>query len=197
MENNIFYKKERKVFIIKKNNAQEWLPFIDILQNGIIKVNELEYCKIIKVKPININLKSELEKEVILNNYKVFLQSNEINFQILIQSKRKKLENHIKYLKEAEQELYIASLKEEYIRYLEKIKNEYNLSMKEFFIIISYFEEINDSISEKGMKKLLNDYKKIEIGLLACGNDCEEINDKQEVKEILYSFFNNRLNEIL
>ena len=52
----------------KKENisVQEWLPFEQILNNGIIKLKNDEYIKIIKINPINFNLKSELEKESIL-----------------------------------------------------------------------------------------------------------------------------------
>ena len=54
----------------KKENisVQEWLPFEQILDNGIIKLKNNDYIKIIKVMPINFNLKSELEKEAILNS---------------------------------------------------------------------------------------------------------------------------------
>ena len=69
----------------ENNSVQEWLPFEQILDNGIIKLKNDEYIKIIKVNPINFNLKSELEKESILNSYKVFLKTCNFNFQILIQ----------------------------------------------------------------------------------------------------------------
>ena len=57
---------------MKKNNSiQEWIPFEKILENGIIKLKDNSYIKIIKIYPINFNLKSELEKEAILNYYKI------------------------------------------------------------------------------------------------------------------------------
>ena len=81
---------------MKKNNSiQEWLPFERILKNGIIKLKNNSYIKIIKIYPINFNLKSELEKEAILNSYKIFLKTCDFNFQILIQSKKEDLSKHI------------------------------------------------------------------------------------------------------
>ena len=80
----------------KKNRAvQDWLPFQKILDNGIIKLKDNTYIKIIKIKPINFNLKSELEKEAILNSYKLFLKTCNFNFQILIQSNKEDLSKHI------------------------------------------------------------------------------------------------------
>ena len=81
---------------MKKNNSiQEWIPFEKILENGIIKLKDNSYIKIIKIYPINFNLKSELEKEAILNSYKIFLKTCNFNFQILIQSKKEDLSKHI------------------------------------------------------------------------------------------------------
>ena len=81
---------------MKKNNSiQEWIPFEKILENGIIKLKDNSYIKIIKIYPINFNLKSELEKEAILNSYKIFLKTCDFNFQILIQSKKEDLSKHI------------------------------------------------------------------------------------------------------
>ena len=70
----------------QEKSTQEWLPFEYILENGIIKLKNSSYIKIIKIIPINFNLKSELEKEAILNSYKIFLKTCNFNFQILIQS---------------------------------------------------------------------------------------------------------------
>ena len=81
---------------MKKNiSVQEWLPFDNILDDGIIKLKDERYIKIIKINPINYELKSELEKEAILNSYKIFLKTCDFNIQILIQSKKENLNNHI------------------------------------------------------------------------------------------------------
>ena len=66
-------------------STQEWLPIQKILSKGIIKLKDNSYIKIIKVIPINYNLKSELEKEAILNSYKIFLKTCNFDIQILIQ----------------------------------------------------------------------------------------------------------------
>ena len=80
----------------KKNySVQEWLPFEKILDNGIIKIEKLKYIKIIEIIPINFNLKSELEKEAILNSYKIFLKTCNFDIQILIQSNKEDLSQHI------------------------------------------------------------------------------------------------------
>ena len=90
---------------MKKNNSiQEWIPFEKILENGIIKLKDNSYIKIIKIYPINFNLKSELEKEAILNSYKIFLKTCDFNFQILIQSKKEDLSKHFSKIKKINSE---------------------------------------------------------------------------------------------
>ena len=78
----------------KSYSVQEWLPFENILDNGIIKLKDSSYVKIMKVTPINYNLKSELEKEAILDSYKKFIKSLNLNLQILVQSKKEDLTKH-------------------------------------------------------------------------------------------------------
>ena len=77
-------------------SVQAWLPIESILENGIIKLKNSSYIKILEIIPINFNLKSELEKEAILNSYKIFLKTCNFNFQILIQSNKENLEKIIK-----------------------------------------------------------------------------------------------------
>ena len=58
---------------IKQISTQNWIPIESISENGIIK-SQNKYIKILKIKPINYNLKSDLEKQAILNSYKIFLK---------------------------------------------------------------------------------------------------------------------------
>ena len=80
----------------KDLSVQDWIGIEKILKNGIIKLKNNKYIKIIKVTPINFNLKSNLEKEAILNSYKIFLKTCNFNIQILIQSNKQDLKNNIK-----------------------------------------------------------------------------------------------------
>ena len=80
--------------IKKQATTQSWIPIEEILENGMIKTKS-KYIKILKITPINYNLKSDLEKQAILNSYKIFLKTCHFDIQILIQSSKENLENHI------------------------------------------------------------------------------------------------------
>ena len=80
---------------IKEKTIQQWIPTDYILENGIIKLKNNKYIKILKIIPINYNLKSDLEKAAILNSYKTFLKTCPFQMQILIQSSKENLEKNI------------------------------------------------------------------------------------------------------
>ena len=123
---------------MKKNNSiQEWIPFEKILENGIIKLKDNSYIKIIKIYPINFNLKSELEKEAILNSYKIFLKTCNFNFQILIQSKKEDLSKHISNInnQKINENKNILEYSNKYIEFIKKLNQEKKSSSKNFIRI--------------------------------------------------------------
>ena len=76
-----------------------------------------KYVKIAKIKPINFSLKSELEKEAILNSYKLFLKTCNFNMQILIQSNKEDLSEHFEEIKNnlSQEEKNIQEISKKYI----------------------------------------------------------------------------------
>ena len=182
----------------KVNSVQEWLPVDEILENGVIKLKNKNYIKIVKIIPINFELKSNLEKEAILNSYKIFLKTCNFDIQILIQSNKKDLSNHISKIKEKnkEEKEKIKKLSEKYINYIKKLNIEKKSSSKNFYILIKEIPEIKKqkiNINEKIIFDKLNDkYFCIKECLSRCGNVVIDISDQKNAEKILYSFFNSR-----
>ena len=182
----------------KVNSVQEWLPVDEILENGIIKLKNKNYIKILKIIPINFELKSNLEKEAILNSYKIFLKTCNFDIQILIQSNKKDLSNHISKIKEKnkEEKEKIKKLSEKYINYIKKLNIEKKSSSKNFYILIKEIPEIKKqkiNINEKIIFDKLNDkYFNIKECLSRCGNVVIDISDKKMTEKVLYSFLNSR-----
>ena len=184
---------------IKEKTSQDWIPIEEILENGIIKINKNKYIKILKIIPINYNLKSDLEKSSILNSYKILLKTCNFNFQILIQSNKEDLSQHISNIKKNIKKINnkkIEKISENYIEYINKININKKSSSKDFYIIISNennktkkefiesYEIIKNELKEK--------YFKIKECLSRCGNSVIEINEKKEIINIIYSFLNTR-----
>lgn len=196
-----------KVFINNKNiSVQEWLPVEKIFENGIIKLKNNNYLKIIKINPINYNLKSDLEKEAILNSYKIFLKTCNFNFQVLIQSNREDLSQSISNIKNSvkKENKNIIEISEKYIEYLNKLNINKKSAIKNFYIII----KINKKNIEKNnienisnfeniiFDELNDNYLKIKDTLSRCGNIVLDMNNKEIIKNVLFSFFYPKTNKM-
>ena len=141
--------------IIKINSIQKWFAFEEILDRGIIKINKNKYIKILKVTPINFNLKSQLEKDAILNSYKIFLKTCNFDIQILIQSKKEDLSKNILNIKEnikKEKNKFIQEYSEKYINFIQKINNQKNSASKNIYIII---KKINSKKEIKNPEEII------------------------------------------
>lgn len=176
----------------KSYSVQEWLPISKILNKGIIQLNNQKYIKIIKIIPINYNLKSTLEKQAILNSYKTFLKTCNFDIQILIQTKKEDLSKHISKIKNQmkKQNNHIIELSQNYIDFIYSLNHEKKSSTKNYFILIENSSEKN--IENNIIENLNDKYFKIKECLSRCGNLVYEISDINETKEIIYSFLNTK-----
>lgn len=188
-------KEELIIFNAKKEKSvQDWISVDEILEDGVFKINS-EYLKLIKIHPINYHLKSELEKEAILSAYRLFLKTCNFDLQIVIQSKKENLLGHITNIEkkiQLEKNEIIKHMAEEYIEFIQKMNSERNSLSKTFFIIVKEPSNVNQDkeIAENSIKNNLKEkYLKIKECLARCGNYVEEIITKEEVKNIMNSFF--------
>lgn len=185
---------------VKNISAQEWLPINYIYSNGIIKINKNKYIKILKIIPINYNLKSDLEKNSILNSYKIFLKTCNFNIQILIQSSKEDLSHHIKNIQKnisKKENKYLEKIGQNYIDYIQKINSNRKSSSKDFYIIISnnINKKTNILESEEILKNDLKEkYFKIKECLLRSGNLVSELSNLNDIENLFSSLLNTRKN---
>ena len=127
------------LLINRKDNTKDWIPVDLVFENGIIKYKN-KYIKIIKILPINYDLKSNLEKEAIINSYKLFLKTCDFDIQILIQSKKENLDQYILNLKKIsknEKNNKIKEISQNYIDFIRNKNEENRSASKNFFMIVS------------------------------------------------------------
>ncbi len=179
----------------EKLSVQDWISIERIIDNGIIKLKNNKYIKILKIIPINFNLKSNLEKESILASYKIFLKTCNFDIQILIQSNKENLQNNILNISnniKKENKDYLKEISDDYIEFINKINSLKTSSTKDFFIIISNSK--NTENNEEIIADELNEkFLKIKECLSRCGNNVINLNNKKEVQEIFLSFLNSRI----
>ena len=177
----------------KKQSTQNWIMIDKIFENGIVKLKNKKYIKIIKIKPINFNLKSNLEKEAILNSYKIFLKTCNFDMQIFIQNSKENLDKNIEKIKQnlkKENKKKLMELGEDYFNFIQKFNSLKNSSSKNFYVIIS---NNNEEAEENIFQDLNGKYFKIKECLFRCGNLVEDLNSKQEIKNLFNSILNARM----
>lgn len=183
------------ILINQKVTAQDWLPFDRIFEDGIIE-NNGNFIKIIKIIPINYDLKSNLEKEAILNSFKLFLKTCDFNMQILVQSRKEDLNSYISQINsqiELEKSEKLKVIFKNYIDFVQAQNKEKNSSSKNFFILVNYQIKEKEEYQMKIIRDNLNEkYFKIKDSLSRCGNLVFDISSKKETENILYSFCNLR-----
>lgn len=182
----------------KEQSTGDWLPFENIYDSGLIFYKN-SFLKILKINPINYDLKSNLEKEAILKSYKDFLKTCDFDIQILIQSKKEdvsKMISQIKNVKESNSK--ITEIKENYISYITKLNQEKNSSSKNFYIVVQKKVDILNKAGlelaneESNAYEYLNEcYFKIKETLTKCGNTVVDIATKNEIIDIFNAFIRN------
>ena len=169
------------MFSKKINSIQSWFGIDDILENGTIITKENSRVKILKVEPINFFLRSEMEKEVVLNSYKNIFKSINFDIQIIIQSTKEDLSSNINYIKS--KEISNKKLLNQYIEYIESLNQIKKSNNKNFYLVVKEASEQN-SINEK--------ISKIQDLLERCGNRSSVVNSKEEVIKIIETFYKIR-----
>ncbi len=112
--------------------------------------------------------------------------------QILIQSKKEDLSQHIENIKKISQKdnnIIIKQYREKYIEFIKGKNNQNKSASKNIYLIIENKIEDNE---ENILQELNEKYFKIKECLLRCGNTAIEC-DKEEIKNILFSFFNIKI----
>ena len=164
---------------VKKNqtdnlfNTETMLPISEV-KNGIIILKDGGLRSILKVEWLNLDLKNYDEQQVILEQYKRFLNWLAFPIQILIRNTYLDLAEYLSYLKKNLKEIDNPALKKQwnsYVSFLEWIDNQQGLIyVKEFYIIVPYYQGEMDAeqINRSWWDKFLNI-------LNACRNDSTKI----------------------
>ena len=112
--------------------------------------------------PINFNLKSDLEKQSILNSYKIFLKTCNFDIQILIQSSKTNLQKNISNIEEnIKKEKNLSEIAKDHIKFINEINSLKTSSSKDFYIIFSNSENTIENSKEIIFEELNEKYFKI------------------------------------
>jgi hypothetical protein len=121
-------------------STQEHLPIAGI-QDSVVIMTDGSVRIVLKVEPINFDLKSDQEQNAIIYAYQSFLNSLDFPIQFVIQSKKLDLERYLLRLQESEKNITSDLLRiqiEDYIGFVRQLISVANIMSKRFYVVISY-----------------------------------------------------------
>lgn len=124
----------------KPSSTQQYLQ-IDAIREGIVVLKDGRLRKIIRVMPVNFDLKSEKEKEVSVYQYQSFLNSLKFPIQVVVQSRRVDLSGYIQKVEEITSKEINALLQEQgndYLQFIKTISEEADIMDKIFYVTIGH-----------------------------------------------------------
>ena len=142
-------------------NTETMLPISEI-KNGIVILKDGGLRSIIKVEWLNLDLKNYDEQQVILEQYKRFLNWLSFPIQILVRNTYLDLTEYLSYLKKNLKDIENPALKNQwnsYVKFLEWIDNQqWLIYVKEFYIVIPYYWDERDAeqVNRSWWDKFLN-----------------------------------------
>jgi type IV secretory pathway VirB4 component len=122
------------------NSTQEHLPIAGI-QDGVIIMTDGSVRAVLKVEPINFELKSQREQDGIIYSYQAFLNSLEFPIQIVIQSKKLDLERYLIKVESTIKDMTNDLLRiqtEDYVGFVRRLISVANIMSKRFYVIVKY-----------------------------------------------------------
>lgn len=128
-------------------NTETMLPISEI-RNDTIIMKDGGLRAIIKINGLNLDLKNGDEQQIVLEQYKKFLNGLEFPIQILVRNTFLDLSNYLGYIKQNITNIQNPTLKkqgESYYQFLQNIDmQQWLIYNKEFYVIVPYYDGEQD-----------------------------------------------------
>ena len=132
-----FYATKEEVIIFEIDKPMNQFYFIQEVKKNRVILMSGEEITILKVQPINFKLKSEVEREKILESYQSFLKQCDFDMQIFIETGKADIENHLKAIEKCLMyEPYMQDMAEDYIQLIKEISEVRGSISRKFYIVI-------------------------------------------------------------
>ena len=176
----------------KVKYIQDFIPVKNI-KNGVIRLTDGRYIKILEIEPINFMLRSSEEQLSIIYSFAGWLKISPMRMQFKSITRRADTDRHIRALREEierERDPHCRQLGEGYIDLIKDVGSREALTRR-FFLIFQY--EARNTFDEE--RKIYSAMQTVEQNARAylslCGNEVIQSADPDEAAaEMLYAFFN-------
>jgi len=111
------------------------------IEEGVLILHNGSLAVVLKVLPINFDLKNDLEQNAIIAKFQGFLNSLDYPLQIVVRSKRLDLEPYLDELENHTKQITNELLQiqaDDYINFMRSLVEVANIMSKEYYVVISY-----------------------------------------------------------
>jgi len=133
--------------------TQQHLPIAGI-QDAVVILNDGSVRAVIRVNPVNFQLKSETEQSAIIAGFQSFLNGLDFPIQLVVQSKLLDLTPYLTRMRDRIANVPNKLLRlagQEYATYLEKSISVANMMSKRFYVVVTY-STISGNVGAQGIK---------------------------------------------
>ena len=138
---------------IPDTSTQRYLPFSQIKENIVIMKDDSARM-VLKCSTINFLLKSTEEQDAIIMSFQRFLYSLAFPIQILVRSSNLVIDAYISRLNDRaieQKNTLLQNQTYEYIEYLKKLIEVAQIMRKDFYIIVPFDQDENNSVKDSSM----------------------------------------------
>lgn len=164
---------------------------IEGVEDGILRIPDNRYAVILKVSSINLGLKSDTEKDAIIETYKSFLNSLACPIDILIRIREidvdKYLDDYRSRMEEEQEEVYKKQI-EAYINFVRDLIQTNKILTRHFYIVVPFHNQ-NKASFEVVKDQLALHTGIVESGLAKLGMHTRQL-DSLELLDLFYTFYN-------
>lgn len=121
-------------------STQTYLPIAGI-EEGVAILKDGSLAVVLRIMPINFDLKNELEQNAIIAKYQSFLNSLEFPIQVIVRSQRLDLEPYLVAMERSTKNLNNELLQihaTDYIAFMRSLVSVANIMSKHYFIVLTY-----------------------------------------------------------
>ncbi len=145
----------------KLGSSSQLLIPIKEIKEGVLVLKTGALRAVLLISSINFALKSNEEQEAIIVRFQEFLNSLDFSAQIIIQSRKLKMDKYLGRIKEMEkgQENELLRIQTaEYHNFIKELVSSMNIMNKTFYVIVPY--SVGENAKKKGMLSFLKDITK-------------------------------------
>lgn len=174
------------------NSSKEILE-LESFSGSIVKLDDYRYRMIVQVSSLNFELFSESEKDRVIDNYSLLLNSLPSGIQIIARTRSVDIKE---YLKDIEQQIsneknsVYSKLLSEYHEFVAGLVNDSKVLSRQFFLVIIY-DSIKKISKAQAASELEIRLAMISKGLARLGIFCRKLSNL-EIAALYFDFFSSK-----